>query len=476
VFHSITAGAHCLRFRTLTAAFPGSRVLGLATLLIAGALPAQISRLAEADLFPLTVGDHTVGLPYHSSRPLDTLDPTVRRIVVVIHGISHNGHDYYRYGVQAMDRVPGAENDTLVIGLWVLRMDTGSSTVYGGFTTNHVRDNMLYWRVSPFWGSQQGRYGAGDTAVNFSVFAALDQMLFNLALSDKFPSLRTMVLFGYSGGGQLVQRYAAAGRFNHAAARARGVHLRYGVGAPSTYAYMDERRPVLGQFGEFAVPSAAEINNCPGYDTYGTGVGVVSTYAYVNATGTAQIRAQFKDRIVGYIVGGNDNDPESSSLARGCDAMLQGRERVERMVNFYEHLKVYYGPEIQNRHVFDIEPGFGHSGSNALRSPAGLRLLFDYDPRDSDNDGVSDWDEWMAGTNPHDPADRPRAQAELTGDGNVQLRWAGLLARRYVVESWSNGGEWVAAPPVYGVDGDMTWPMPTPGPVANLHRLRIALD
>lgn len=442
-----------------------------------GGLQAQIARLAESSRYPLTVGSHTVELPYHSTRPLDVPDPTVRRIVIVIHGISHNGHDYYRYGVQAMDRVPGAEDDTIVIGLWVLRLVPGSATVYGGFTQDHVTGNMLYWRVSPFWGSQQANYGPGHTQVNFSVFAALDQMLLQLALSPNFPNLKTMVLFGYSGGGQLVQRYAATGRFNHAVARERGVHLRYGVGAPSSYVYMDARRPVEGQPGVFAVPSAAQIAACSGYDTYGSGLGVTSTYAYVNATGATQARAQFRDRIVGYIVGGDDSDPNDSSLATGCEAMLQGTQRADRMVKFYDHIQDYYGPEIRNRHVFNIEPGIRHQGSLILRSPSGLRLLFDYDPRDSDKDGVSDWDEWLAGTNPLDASDHPRVLAEPTGDGGARLRWSGLKARRYQVETWTTGGSWTTGPTFFAsTDGDLTWALPAVTAEPTLFRLRISLD
>lgn len=423
----------------------------------------------------MQVGSHSVEFPYFTepNRSLTEPDPTVRRIVLVIHGISHNADDYFRYGNDAKYMVPGAPAETLVAGLQVLRLNYPND--HRAFLHHTVKGNLLYWRISPFWGSQQANYGEDNTQINLSVFQVLDTLISDIVFSGRFPNLHTVVLFGYSGGGQLVQRYAATGRFDHEAASAAGVHLRYGVGAPSSYVYMDDYRPVTGQLGNFVRLTAADKSACSSVDSYGSGIGSIS-YSYVNATGAARIRAQFKDRIVGYIVGGSDNDPNSSSLATGCAAMWQGRERVERMVQFYEYLKFYYGREITRRHVMWVEPGITHNGRRIIQSPSGLRLLFDYDPRDSDGDGVSDWDEWKAGTDPHDASSFPMEVSERSEEGAVQLRWDGQAVRRYTIESWTQAEGWVAGPSLAGVDGEMTWDLPLPGPHPAIHRLRIQLD
>ena len=54
-----------------------------------------------------------------------------------------------------------------------------------------------------------------------------------LADRSRQPNLRTVVLAGFSGGGQLVQRYAAVGRVGDTLAN-RGIALRYVVGSPSS--------------------------------------------------------------------------------------------------------------------------------------------------------------------------------------------------------------------------------------------------
>ena len=61
-----------------------------------------------------------------------------------------------------------------------------------------------------------GHFGweAGDDAhgpAPISSFAALDAILARLADRASFPALKTVVIAGHSGGGQLVQRYAVAG-------------------------------------------------------------------------------------------------------------------------------------------------------------------------------------------------------------------------------------------------------------------------
>jgi trehalose 6-phosphate synthase len=59
-----------------------------------------------------------------------------------------------------------------------------------------------------------------------------------------FPDLKTVVLAGHSGGGQLVHRYAVVGKAPAALASA-GIHLRYVVANPSSYVYFSDARPAL---------------------------------------------------------------------------------------------------------------------------------------------------------------------------------------------------------------------------------------
>ena len=77
--------------------------------------------------------------------------------------------------------------------------------------------------------------------------------------------------------------------------------------------------------------------------------------------------------------------------------MLQGRHRLERLNYFYQHLVEVFGEGIKKRHALVIAPGIDHNGFRAYASEGGLKVLFDHDPKDSDNDGKSDQQEWLEG-------------------------------------------------------------------------------
>src|SRR5206468_3860547 len=96
---------------------------------------------------------------------------------------------------------------------------------------------------------------------------ALDLLSSNLLTSTNFPNLKRMVWFGNSGGGQLVNRYAACSTQNLQAA-ARGIHTRYIVSAPSSYLYFNTERPNTNSPGYY-VPSASAHS---GYNDWGFGL------------------------------------------------------------------------------------------------------------------------------------------------------------------------------------------------------------
>lgn len=442
---------------------PGRCRLGLT---LAGALGSLLTLQAaspSATRFTVQASSVAAEFPFFSSRPLDVPDASVRRILVLFHGLSYNAEDYLVAGLEAADGVPGAAAETLVIAPQVLRHSV---------ITGPINGNLLYWQDGAFWGSSRAFVGAGQTSVSISVFTVLDRLLADLVLSGRFPNLQTVVVWGHSAGGQLAQRYAAVGRFDHAAARARGIHLRYGVSAPSTFVYMDNRRPAAG--GTFAVPSAAAVAACPDYDDYGTGL--QAPFNYFSSRPVAEVRQQYGERIVGYVVGANDHNPNDGSLDRDCEAMLQGTQRVSRMVNYYAYLQAFYGPEITLRHSLAIEPGISHQGENLVKSPTGLRFLLDHDPRDTDRDGVSDWDEWKAGTDPAKARQRPGATAGLTGAGALRLTWPGAAGRAFAVQRHEGAGVWSEIVRLPGVDGPMEW---SPGATTDpegIFRLQVALD
>lgn len=97
--------------------------------------------------------------------------------------------------------------------------------------------NTLRW---PGNGWSAGEPATGPEQI--SSFAAMDAILERLADRRRFPHLPHVVVAGHSGGGQLVQRYAIAGRIEPALLR-EGIDVRYVVMNPSSYAYFDSWHP-----------------------------------------------------------------------------------------------------------------------------------------------------------------------------------------------------------------------------------------
>jgi pimeloyl-ACP methyl ester carboxylesterase len=198
-----------------------------------------------------------------------------------------------------------------------------------------------------------------------------------LADRSGFPDLQTIVLVGHSAGGQLVQRYAAASEAGDALLRL-GIAMRYVVINPSSYLYLDASRPGLGSDGGFAPPAPALLKACPEYNEYK--YGLERPNPYLARRSMEEAKARYGRREVVYLLGEADDDPNDENLDRSCAAMLQGRTRFERGSAFLQHLANVYGDEIRTRHVLDIVPDLGHQGTRILRSPSGLRWLFDVIP------------------------------------------------------------------------------------------------
>ena len=93
------------------------------------------------------------------------------------------------------------------------------------------------------------------TDKRLSSFAVADRLLAELSDAKRFPNLRRIVLAGHSAGGQFVNRYVAVGRLGESGAGpARRLEYRFLVANPSSYLYLDGRRPVAGG-DRFEVPA-----------------------------------------------------------------------------------------------------------------------------------------------------------------------------------------------------------------------------
>ena len=95
---------------------------------------------------------------------------------------------------------------------------------------------------------------------------------------------------------------------------------------------------------------------------------------------------------------------------------------------------------------------------------------------DADGDGVLNWQEYAAGTNPTNPASVLKLIISVTGSDPVRLSfWAGL-ARRFLVESSDGAGPWEAlGEPILGEGRTVTLMDPRPRPENSTRWYRVAL-
>jgi pimeloyl-ACP methyl ester carboxylesterase len=169
------------------------------------------------------------------------------------------------------------------------------------------------------------------------------------------------VVAGHSGGGQVVQRYAIAGRGEAPLTEAH-IAVRYVVANPSSYAYFSDQRPE---------PEIAA--SCTGYDNWKYGMQARPDYL-AKPTPAALEEAYVARRVI-YLLGTEDTNPNHPALDKSCMAEAQGPYRYARG-HSYAATMAKRDRGTPNHHLFDVA-GVGHDGDKMLTSPCGLHALFD---------------------------------------------------------------------------------------------------
>jgi len=298
-------------------------------------------------------------IPYAASHSLTSRNTNITRVIFSIHSRNFDALQYYDNARNAALQ-HGTLDETLIIAPQLFEQKVIPGTPAAG---------LLFWRVNPFRGSSRAAIGPEARKVRVSAFAVLDSIIADIVAGDAFPSLRDIVLVGHSGGGQLVQRYAMVGKFKPPP----GLTIRYVVSAPSSYAYPSKER-FLQDRQHFAVPDEHALQQCPGYDNWGYGLG--EPYAYIRGQSTDSIANEYAKKNVFYLCGSRDSDPNDEMIGKDCGAMMQGRTRLERMQVFQKFLTFKYGREILRHHRFAVVPNVGHFGRDTMNSQEGLTAMF----------------------------------------------------------------------------------------------------
>ena len=306
-------------------------------------------------LFVYQNGD-SLGLPYYSNLSLNEIHDDTKLAIVVLHGASRNADDYY-------DRMNAIVNgvgmdSTIIFAPQFLRT--------GDLNGNNLSEDVLYWTNTTNW---TAGYNSGNTSTHarpftISSYSIMDTLLYRLAMNN--PRLDQMVFVGFSAGGQFVNRYVGGNNVTEIIFQEFNLSIRYIVGSPSSYLYMNGERRIEGTVDQFAVPSG-----CSGYNDYKYGLDDLNNY--MSIAGTDSIRIRYSRREVIYLIGGSDDEGTTD-----CQSMAQGNHRYERSIIYFNYLQYYFSSGILGRHQHAIIPNIDHDSYNIFNSACGRKALFGY--------------------------------------------------------------------------------------------------
>ena len=311
--------------------------------------------------------------PYFSSHTLDARHPEIERAVLAFHGGGDPIAKKYLERVQdAAAKVPDATRETLIVAPQFAKL----RHLEAHYGSGNVPSDILYYSGKLFWGGH-----SLNTVGRVSSFAVIDAILAHICDRSYFPNLKRIVLVGHSGGGQIVNRYAASAPFQRT-----GIPVRFIVMNPNTYLYFNADRIVPNTRYEFELPSSrtlSSIGACSDdadfaeYNEYGHGLDELWEYHNNRGINPGVMIDRYRSRNVIYLLGFYDNDPNDHSLNKSCAAMLQGTTRLERGLLYFNYLKQLWGDEILDRHQLEVVPFAGHSGRQMITSDIGVKYIFE---------------------------------------------------------------------------------------------------
>jgi hypothetical protein len=311
-------------------------------------------------VFALKKGDNTYSLRYASNHAIAEHNKKIKQLIIYIHGARRNGLDYYEWGEAAVKEAH-KDDETLFIS--------------PQFTSLKDLDEHNHDDTHLFWSNNSWRIGDESTSSKkrkmgetFSSFSLVDSMIAHACNPKLFPNLQKIIIIGHSAGGQFVSRYAGMTPMPNIL---RGYKFRFIIMNPSTYLYLDDRRPV--KKGDALTFSRPDTTGCSDFNIYPKGFEKPNPYA--TKIGEATIKEQFLLRDIAFILGGSDVDMKDPSLDKTCSGNLQGRFRLERGQFYYEYLQLF--AKKGKIHSVDVVPNVAHSGEKMINNAMTRKYLFE---------------------------------------------------------------------------------------------------
>jgi hypothetical protein len=307
------------------------------------------SSIADQQIMVSDDHDRSGLLLCHASGPLISGSSAAERLLVVVHGALRNS-DLYLAHAKAAAGAAGAA--TLIVAPQFL----ADVDLHG----RKIPPASLYWDVESWKG---GGPAIGPEPV--SSFSAMDSLLRQLTESRSLSGKGSLpvVIIGNSAGGQYVNRYAAVGRAPDWLAK-DGIQTRFVIANPSTYLYFDKWRPV-------DVSEQEDVNRWR--------YGFNEPPPYVDSS-PEECLQRYVERDVTIVLGAEDRDADALLLEVSAAAMAQGANRLERGLNYAQHVRTLAGEAgltgQHKPHRLVQLAGVGHDAGRVLAAPETREILF----------------------------------------------------------------------------------------------------
>jgi hypothetical protein len=322
--------------------------------------PQAIERACPS-VFSFNKNNKTYSFRYASNHPIAEPNKKIKQLVIYIHGARRNGLDYYEWGEKAVN----AANKTEETLFFSPQFNSEKDLEDHKHDATHLFWVKNNWRIGDESVSSEKRAMADA----FSSFSLIDSVIARACNQKLFPNLKKITVVGHSAGGQFVSRYVGMTSLPNTL---NGYKFNFIVMNPSTYLYLDNRRPVQTDKGlAFVKPDAA---GCQTYNDYPRGMANLNPYAAL--VGVETITQQFLKRDIAYILGEKDVNVNDSSLDKSCEGNMQGRFRLERGQFYYAYIQLF--AKKKKVHQIDVVPDVAHDGDKMVNSQAARKFMFGF--------------------------------------------------------------------------------------------------
>ena len=310
---------------------------------------AQVDAVGD-QFFTYYYDDVPISLPLFSNMDVNEENSQADKAIVVLHGANRNADEYFN-SIHSSASYLSIQNETIIIAPQFLLLE-----------------DMESWELSPdtpYWQNLTG-WTIGNKSISttqhprdfqLSSYTIMDSLL--SFINNEFTNVNDIILVGNSAGAQFINRYAGGSPlpFND--------KIRFVISAPSSFLYFNENRYQYPN--SWAVPS-----NCNNYNRYKYGLGDLNNY--MSISGEDSIIARYQKRNIIYLVGEQDNGGTTD-----CQSMVQGQNRIERSLTYYNYLQYFYDSEITNNQKIAIIPSVNHNHDQIFNSSCGRKAIFGLD-------------------------------------------------------------------------------------------------